>query len=467
MVSELPGGWATCSVGDIFDIVGGGTPPAADAGNFSNAGTAHAWLTPADLSGYKKKLISHGARDLSAKGMAASSAKLMPAGSVLFTSRAPIGYVAIADGEISTNQGFKSFILPDDFDPSYVYYYLKSIRNLAESRGTGTTFKELSGAATKELPFVIAPLAEQKRIAQKLDALLAQVDTLKARIDAIPALLKRFRQSVLSAAVSGRLTSQTAHGSTQESRFQPPLVFFASEQGEKPIKWKWEKLADLATLESGHTPRKSVPKYWDGGDVPWISLQDIRAADGKEIFETKFKPTMLGIQNSSARLLPKGTVCFSRDISVGFVTVMGRSMATTQHFANWICGDELSPRYLMYAFMAGRDHLLKSGQGSTVKTIYMPALKELRLRLPPLSEQIKIVRRVEQLFAYADQLEAKVAAAQQRIDALTQSLLAKAFRGELVPQDPSDEPASVLLDRIRARRAATPKPKRGRKAATS
>ncbi|AOS24287.1 restriction endonuclease subunit S [Xanthomonas oryzae pv. oryzae] len=87
--------------------------------------------------------------------------------------------------------------------------------------------------------------------------------------------------------------------------------------------------------------------------------------------------------------------------------------------------------------------------------------------VPPTQIQDEIVRRVEQLFAYADQLEAKVAAAQQRIDALTQSLLAKAFRGELVPQDPGDEPASVLLERIRAQRAAAPKPKRGRKAATS
>ncbi|MGS0573977.1 restriction endonuclease subunit S [Xanthomonas oryzae pv. oryzicola] len=343
----------------------------------------------------------------------------------------------------------------------------QKLDELIGSAQGGVGLRHVTKVTFERTQITLPPLVEQKRIAQKLDALLAQVDTLKARIDAIPALLKRFRQSVLSAAVSGRLTSQTAHGSTQGSLFQPPLVFFASEQGEKPVKWKWEKLADLATLESGHTPRKSVPAYWEGGDVPWISLQDIRAADGKEISETKFKPTMLGIQNSSARLLPKGTVCFSRDISVGFVTVMGRSMATTQHFANWICGNELSPKYLMYAFMAGRDHLLKSGQGSTVKTIYMPALKELRLRLPPLSEQIEIVRRVEQLFAYADQLEAKVAVAQQRIDALTQSLLAKAFRGELVPQDPSDEPASVLLDRIRTQRAAAPKPKRGRKAATS
>ncbi len=220
-------------------------------------------------------------------------------------------------------------------------------------------------------------------------------------------------------------------------------------------------------MESGHTPRKSVPAYWEGGTVPWISLQDIRAADGKEIFSTKFMPTELGIKNSSARLLPKGTVCFSRDISVGFVTIMGRSMATTQHFANWICGDELHPKYLMYAFMAGREHLLKSGQGSTVKTIYMPALKELRILLPPLAEQAEIVRRIEHLFDVADQLGAKVATAKQRIDALTQSLLAKAFRGELVPQDPNDEPASVLLERIRAQRAAAPKPKRGRKPASN
>ncbi len=139
-------------------------------------------------------------------------------------------------------------------------------------------------------------------------------------------------------------------------------------------------------------------------------------------------------------------------------------MATTQHFANWVCKDELLPKYLMYAFMAGRNHLLQSGQGSTVKTIYMPALKELRLLIPALMEQTEIVRRVEQLFAFADQLEAKVASATSRIDRLTQSILAKAFRGELVPQDPNDEPASVLLERIKAQRAAAPKVRRGRKA---
>ncbi|OMO18672.1 restriction endonuclease subunit S [Xanthomonas oryzae] len=447
MVSELPGGWATCSVGDIFDIVGGGTPPAADAGNFSNAGTAHAWLTPADLSGYKKKLISHGARDLSAKGMAASSAKLMPAGSVLFTSRAPIGYVAIADGEISTNQGFKSFILPDDFDPSYVYYYLKSIRNLAESRGTGTTFKELSGAATKELPFVIAPLAEQKRIAQKLDALLAQVDTLKARIDAIPALLKRFRASVLSAACR----DSDSAGLSGRGVLQIPLREAISE------------------------PLRNGKSVTDGDGLPVLRLSSLKASgidfrdskkgDWKELdasrFLVKTGDFLVSRGNGSKDLVGRGGLVPDCNEPMAFPDTMIRVRAdNSKLLGEFLC-------------LVWNDHGIRMQIESLARTtagiwkISQGDLEAVRIPLPSVAKQKEIVRRVEQLFAYADQLETKVAAAQQRINALTQSLLAKAFRGELVPQDPAAEPASVLLDRIRAQRAATPKPKRGRKAATS
>jgi len=174
-----PGSWIHAEIGEIADVVAGGTPKAGDPSNFAAPGTAIAWLTPADLSKYKAKSISHGARDLSQKGLTSSSAKLMPQGSVLFSSRAPIGYVVIAKNTISTNQGFKSFVFPGEVDPSFVYYYLHSIRNLAESRGTGTTFKELSGANAKKLPFLLVPYAEQKQIAAKLDDLLPQVDTLK------------------------------------------------------------------------------------------------------------------------------------------------------------------------------------------------------------------------------------------------------------------------------------------------
>jgi type I restriction enzyme S subunit len=111
---------------------------------------------------------------------------------------------------------------------------------------------------------------------------------------------------------------------------------------------------------------------------------------------------------------------------------MGRSMSTTQHFANWICGDKLSNKYLLYSFMAAQGYLTTSGQGTTVKTIYMPALKELHLLLPNMDEQLDIVRRVEELLNSADAIEKQFRAAKVRLDKLTQSILAKAFRGELL-----------------------------------
>jgi type I restriction enzyme S subunit len=283
----------------------------------------------------------------------------------------------------------------------------------------------------------------------------------KEELEAIPALLDQFRQSVLAAAFRGDLTADWREKNIPyepgiESKKLPsspnPPIVIGEGEGYLPASWMWIPLIKVAKLESGHTPRKSVPEYWEGGDVPWISLQDIRAAHGKTIFDTLSMPTMLGIKNSSARLLPEGTVCFSRDISVGFVTLMGRSMATTQHFANWICGAKLFNKYLMYAFIAARSSLIQLGEGTTVRTIYMPALKKMQVLLPPIEEQYEIVCKIEALFKTADRIEQQDKEARANLAQLNQSILAKAFRGELVPQDPKDEPASVLLERIRAER---------------
>ncbi|MGK8440588.1 restriction endonuclease subunit S [Ectopseudomonas hydrolytica] len=437
-MSDFPAGWLPVRLGEVTEFKYGKALPAAarDGGEFPVFGSN-------GVVGQHSMWIS-------------------PAPTIVIGRKGSVGEICFSEencSPIDTTYYVDTF---EFFEPKFCFYLLKTLK--LGDLNKSTAIPGLNRQDAYDLKIGLPPLVEQTRIAAKLDELLAQVDTLKSRIDAIPALLKRFRQSVLAAAVSGRLTEEWRGNAESCPLAQPPLVFFERDQGSVPSDWRWSMLVKLAVLESGHTPRKSISAYWENGDVPWISLQDIRAADGKEIFKTKHMPTMLGIENSSARLLPAGTVCFSRDISVGFVTIMGRSMATTQHFANWVCKDELLPKYLMYAFMAGREHLLRSGQGSTVKTIYMPALKELRLLLPPLAEQSEIVRRVEQLFAFADQLEAKVASAKSRIDHLTQSILAKAFRGELVPQDPNDEPASVLLERIKTQRAAAPKAKRGRKA---
>src|SRR5690606_33270455 len=161
------------------------------------------------------------------------------------------------------------------------------------------------------------PLAEQQRIVAKLDTLFEQLETIKKSLDNVPVLLKNFRQQVLTQAVTGKLSEEWRGN---ESVQLPSTITIGQEFSDSPDNWEWKKMIDIAQLESGHTPRKSKPEYWENGSVPWISLQDIRAAHGTIIYETKFMPNELGIKNSSARLLPEGTVCFSRDISVGFTT---------------------------------------------------------------------------------------------------------------------------------------------------
>ena len=207
MRAGVPSNWQSVQIGAVAQVVGGGTPPSKDPANFVPPGDGVPWLTPADLSGYRDQHIARGARDLSAVGLSACSAKRMPAGAVLFSTRAPVGYVAIASTPgTTTNQGFKSFVFPAGIEPRFAYHQLKHLKPVAEAMATGTTFKELSGGAAAKLPFLVAPTAEQQRIADKLDTVLARVDACHDRLARVAPLLKRFRQSVLAAATLGRLT---------------------------------------------------------------------------------------------------------------------------------------------------------------------------------------------------------------------------------------------------------------------
>jgi type I restriction enzyme, S subunit len=118
--------------------------------------------------------------------------------------------------------------------------------------------------------------------------------------------------------------------------------------------WEWAPLSSLARLESGHTPSRKHPEYW-GGDIPWIGIRDATSNHGRTLVDTAQHINDLGIANSSARLLPTNTVCLSRTASVGYVVVMGRPMATSQDFVNWVCSDDLDYRFLMYVLLAEHD----------------------------------------------------------------------------------------------------------------
>ncbi|MFI8606145.1 restriction endonuclease subunit S [Cellulophaga baltica] len=365
-----------------------------------------------------------------------------------------VGEVFYFSGKFEAYQ--RTYIVNDiKIDPKYLFYHFSRFwREIGSLKQFGSATNYIKIGNFKDYKVQFPPLAEQQRIVAKLDELFWHLDSLKTRLNHIPQILKNFRQAVLTQAVTGKLTEEWR--GTKSVKVDSPITI-GDEFQEKPKKWIWNNLIDLAKLESGHTPRKSKEEYWIDGDVPWISLQDIRAAHGTIITDTKFKPNMVGINNSSARLLPKGTVCFSRDISVGYTTIMGKEMATTQHFANWICGEKLYNKYLLFAFISAKDFLIASGKGTTVKTIYMPALKQFRILLPPKEEQTEIVKRVEQLLAKADAIETQYQSLNTKIDSLPQAILAKAFKGELVEQLETDGSAVVLLEEIKALRESVSK----------
>ena len=203
-----------------------------------------------------------------------------------------------------------------------------------------------------------------------------------------------------------------------------------------PNGWKWSKLGDVARLESGHTPSRKHPEYWDG-EFPWIGIKDARAHHGRTIHKTLQTVTQEGLDNSAARLLPPGTICLSRTASVGYTFVLGEEMATSQDFVNWVCSDEIVPEYLMYAFMAEGERLRSFGQGTTHTTIYYPEVKALHVCHPPADEQRRIVARIEELFSRLDAGVAALRHAKAQLQRYRQSVLAAAVTGQLTQALPS------------------------------
>lgn len=318
-------------------------------------------------------------------------------------------------------------------DGRFLYYFLCNLP--IQSKGYARHFKIL-----KDSQYLVPPVAEQTRIAQKLDELLAQVDTLKARIDAIPELLKRFRQSVLAAAVTGRLTEYWRQPEQKKQEWTSGFFtdFFDIQGGTQPPKSTF-----INTPREGYV---QLVQIRDFGDKPVPTY----VPESKSLKKFHKDDFLIGRYGASV-----GRICTGLSGAYNVALVKVEPLDSSIIYKPFLGVILRSP-----LFQSAITSFERSAQDGFNKA----DLSTIEINLPSAAEQTEIVRRVEQLFAFADQLEAKVATAKARIDRLTQSILAKAFRGELVPQDPNDEPASVLLERIQAQRAAAPRARRGRKA---
>lgn len=200
-LGQIPKGWSSGKLDEIAEVVGGGTPSTSESSYYCQPSTGISWLSPKDLSGYSWKYISHGATDITESGLKNSSARMLPQGAVLFSSRAPIGYVAIAEKELSTNQGFKSLVPKNGANTEFLYYLAKANVELIESRASGSTFKEISGNGMKELPVVLP----SKQILEAFQNIVSEFSKLQRELRHETDILIKTRDLLLPKLISGEI----------------------------------------------------------------------------------------------------------------------------------------------------------------------------------------------------------------------------------------------------------------------
>ncbi|MBV1816084.1 restriction endonuclease subunit S [Pseudomonas viridiflava] len=464
-MSELPRGWAQAALGDLAEFTNGKAfkkeewreigKPIIRIQNLNNPSAAFNY---GDDSHEKKYLVRQG--------------------DLLVSWSASLGVYYWHGKEAWLNQHIFRVHSLRGCDKRFLKYALEISIDDFYAKAHGMGMVHITKGSFENHLVSLPPLAEQSRIAQKLDEHLAQVNTLKASINAIPTLLKRFRQSVLAAAVSGRLTKEwraensscAAH--TQLSNLQANNDTLP-DTSSLPMGWYLAIAADICGfITKGTTPSKE--KMTAGqGDVPYIKVYNLTFSGSLDF---SVDPTFVDFGTHSVDL--KRSIVKPGDVlmnivgpplgKVSIVPATYPEWNINQAIARFRAGDGISSGYLALCLRTEEtlNHAASRAKATSGQlNLTLEICRQLPLRVPPKVEQTEIVHRVEQLFAFADQLEAKVVSAKSRIDHLTQSILAKAFRGELVPQDPNDEPASVLLERTRAQRAAQPKVRRGCKGA--
>jgi type I restriction enzyme, S subunit len=321
----------------------------------------------------------------------------------------------------------------------YIYYYLRTVDFSSQSRAT--TVPSLRKSDVEQLVVPLAPLNEQKRIADKLDRLLAKVDACRERCDRIPLILKRFRQSVLAAATSGELTEDwREQKNLRNEDWQRVLLGSIVNEIRNGISAKPDENPLGVSILRISSVRPFSVNFDDHRRLSSKSALDIYLLKSDDLLFTRYNGTLefVGVC-AKIRYLPAYPVVYPDKI----IRVRVDENLVVSGFIEIATNSPLSRKTI--------EGLAKTSAGQT--GISGKDLKSLQISLPTLQEQNEIVRRVEKLFAFADRLESRYQTARAKCDQLTPALLEKAFQGELVPQDPNDEPVSVLLERIKSLRS--------------
>ncbi len=378
--------------------------------------------------------------------------------------------------------------------PQWLYHFVRqeSFRADAAAEMTGTAGQlRVPTKYMRDAPIPLAPLPEQRRIVAEIETQFTRLETGVAALERAQANLRRYRASVLKAACEGRLVPTEAELHRRGEVASPPepagvlLARILAErrarwQAEHPGKrykepappnteglpelpegWVWASLPQLGELNRGkskHRPRNDERLF--GGPYPFIQTGKIRQAEGTI---ATYSQTYSELGLAQSRLWPKGTLCITIAANIAETAILGFDGCFPDSVVGFVPEDGTDVRFVEYFMRTAKEDLERYAPATAQKNINLQTLRGVAVPLPPLSEQQRIIAEVERRLSVVGELEKQVEAALRRAGRLRQAVLKRAFEGRLVPQAPADEPASALLERIRAargkRRSKVPPPK--------
>ncbi|MCA2201712.1 restriction endonuclease subunit S [Streptomyces sp. SMS_SU21] len=416
--------WPTAPIRLVTRLGSGHTPSRSKPEYWENCSIP--WITLADvwqLRDGQTTVITETKEMVSPLGLANSAAVKHPAGTVILSRTASVGFSAIMGRDMATSQDFATWTCGPKLDPRYLLHSLRGMAPDLKRVATGSTHKTIYMPDIEQLRVPLPPLEEQRRIADFLDAETSRIDSLVGTLQRERELLAERRTAGVVAAVSG-----SSH--TGRARRDSTLPWLQSV----PRTWQEVRVGLLAQMGSGHTPSRSHPEWWVDCYIPWITTGEVKQVRDdrlEDLHTTREKISDLGLANSAAELHPKGTVFLCRTASAGYSGVMGLDMATSQDFVTWTCGPRLLPHFLLWCLRAMRPDLLgRLAMGSTHKTIYVPDLQMLRIPLPPLEEQAQIVHTIRRQNGRVDTLTDKVQRQQELLRERRQALITAAVIGQ-------------------------------------
>jgi len=447
-LNNLPVEWSVQKFEKVvYKIVGGGTPsksnPEYYQGNIP-------WMSVKDMN---KNILEDTVDHITQDAIDNSATNLIPKGTPIIATRMSLGKVVVAKFDSAINQDLKAIFFGKYIDNNFFVYWYRSLAKLIESLGTGTTVKGIRLEVINNFDFPVVPLVEQQEIVRQLDVMLAQVEQIKARLDAIPAILKKFRQSVLADAVSGKLTEEWRNN-------QIDIVSWTlgelREFIEKPIygtSAKSSKEGAVPVLRMGNLQH---------GEIDWSDL--VYTSDATEIKKYDLKLNDLLFNRTNSPELVGKTSIYRGDKDAIFAGYLIRVR----------CLSNLDPEFLNYHLNShiGREYCYRvKTDGVSQSNINAQKLIAYPLNCPSIEEQKLIVKLVKEYLGLVNRIEATVQSAQKRVNLLTQSILAKAFSGELTAEWRTQHQdlitgvnsAEALLAKIQSEREASKPVKNTRK----